>query len=758
MDFDPQSLDGLDHLAGGIFIDANVQADRLSDRVVCGFFEFASLQRVHGDAALRHSFLQDLNDGVKLPLVIGQDRQGLVLLVEFDRGPRSFEVVTHGDLMLRLDHGVMHLRMVDLTDDVKRIRIGHGWETPLRLSQEISMTIEISIIVRRMNSSKIQSFVARGYVAFGRSMGRNAPGDASMTRMFLTLATASLLMLTPIPKVNAADAPKLEGDWAGSLKITDAVSLRLIYHIKTEAGGSYSATIDSPDQGAKGLKVDSVKYQDGTVTLTSKGILAEYVGKVQADGKSIEGKFTQGGKATDMKLAPAEAEAKPDMIWEGKLNAGVELRVILNIFKQKDGTLKATFDSPDQGVQGMKVDSVTIENDKLDFKIGLIKGQYTGKFNDAKTEIEGTWSQGPGKLPLNFKKTDKVSEIKRPQVPKGPFPYQEIQVTYDNKEAKNTLAGTLTLPKRDGPFPVVILITGSGAQDRDETLLGHKPFLILADYLTRRGVGVLRVDDRSVGGSTGDHAKANSADFATDVQAGIDYLKTRKDIDAKKIGLMGHSEGGLIAPMVAVKSPADVAFIVLLAGPGVPGDEILAEQSALIQKAMGVDSEQIAKSSISAKKMYSLIRNEKDEAALKKGLDEVLEDIVKNLSEEDRKTLGVNPKAALETQIKLVQSPWFRYFLTYDPRPTLAKVKCPVLAINGEKDLQVPPNQNLPEIAKALKTGGNDKVTIKELPGLNHLFQTCKTGSPTEYATIEETFSPTALQIVGDWIVKVNLK
>jgi uncharacterized protein len=578
-----------------------------------------------------------------------------------------------------------------------------------------------------------------------------------MSRMFLTLAALIGLAIAPVAPARAAD-PKLEGDWQGSLKVTDAISLRLVYHITKAADGSYSATMDSPDQGAKGLKVDSVKYMNGTATLTSKGIGAEYVGKPTADGKSIKGTFTQGGKGFPLDLTPAVALGKPDMIFEGtlKANAGIELRIVLNVFKQKDGTFTATMDSPDQGVAGLKVDSVSLSKDKLAFEVKLIKGEYSGKLNGAGTEAVGQWKQGGGEMSLTLKKTDKVSELKRTQVPKAPFPYNAVEVAYDNKESGNTLAGTLTLPKEDGPHTAVILITGSGAQDRDETLLGHKPFLVLADYLTRRGVAVLRVDDRGVGGSTGDPAKATSADFATDVKAGVDFLKTRKEIDPKRIGLMGHSEGGMIAPMVAAKYPDDVAFLVLLAGTGVPGDEILAEQLGLIQKAMGRDSAAVEKSVVTAKKMYAILRDQKDDAAAKTAIEAMMKETIATLSEAERKELGDNPSAAMDAQLKMLQSPWFRYFLTYDPRPTLAKVKCPVLAINGEKDLQVPPGQNLPEIAKALKAGGNSAITTRELPNLNHLFQTSKTGAPTEYAQIEETFAPAALEVVGDWITKLK--
>jgi pimeloyl-ACP methyl ester carboxylesterase len=322
-------------------------------------------------------------------------------------------------------------------------------------------------------------------------------------------------------------------------------------------------------------------------------------------------------------------------------------------------------------------------------------------------------------------------------------------VVYDNPAAGNRLAGTLTLPRTAAPHPAVLLITGSGQQDRNEALLGHKPFLVLADYLTRRGIAVLRVDDRGVGGSTGEVAKATSADFATDVRAGVAYLKQRKDIDARRVGLIGHSEGGMIAPMVAAGSK-DVAFIVLMAGTGVPGEEILYEQSALILKANGASEAAIARNRAAQEKMYAIAKTEKDDAVAARKVREILRQLA---ASPVTGTAAKGEDAAAEAQVKMILSPWFRYFLAFDPRPTLRKVRCPVLAINGEKDLQVPPKANLPAIRAALKAGGNRDHTEKELPGLNHLFQACKTGSPTEYSQIEETFNPAALQAMGDWIV-----
>jgi pimeloyl-ACP methyl ester carboxylesterase len=327
-----------------------------------------------------------------------------------------------------------------------------------------------------------------------------------------------------------------------------------------------------------------------------------------------------------------------------------------------------------------------------------------------------------------------------------------VEVVYENKKGGVKLAGTLTLPRGPGPHPAALRISGSGAQDRDETLFSHRPFLVLADHLTRRGVAVLRVDDRGVGGSTGSAGEATSADFADDVLAGVEYLKGRKEVDPRRIGLIGHSEGGLIAPAVAGRS-ADVAFIVLLAGPGLPGDEILYLQGSALLRLLGAGKEQIARQRDLQQRLFAVAKEEKDPAAAEKKMQEVLEDFLAKLPPLERALAG-GLKKQTEQQLRALRSPWFRYFLGYDPRPALRKVRCPVLALIGEKDFQVPPKENLPEIEKAVRAGGNPDVTVKELPALNHLFQTCTTGALAEYATIEETFAPSALELLGDWILK----
>jgi pimeloyl-ACP methyl ester carboxylesterase len=428
----------------------------------------------------------------------------------------------------------------------------------------------------------------------------------------------------------------------------------------------------------------------------------------------------------------------------------LSLRLVFHIGKAADGTLTAKLDSPDQGARGLKVSSVSLDKTTMVLEMKDLLGKYEGKLNAEGTEAKGTWTQAGMSLPLNMRKTDKATELRRPQTPKGPFPYKVLEVNYLNKPGEVTLAGTLTEPEGTGPFPAVILISGSGAQDRDETLFEHKPFLVLADALSRRGVAVLRLDDRGVGGSTGNTAKSTSHEFAGDVLAGISFLKQRPEIDSKRMGLMGHSEGGIIAPMVASRTD-DVAFIVLLAGTGLPGEDILYLQGQAILKAMGAKENDQKNQLEVQKRLFQIIKTEKDDKKAEAKMKEAIKTFKESLSESERKELA-NVDAIIAGQLKMIQTPWFRYFLTYDPRPTLAKVRCPVLALIGEKDLQVPPKENLSQIESTLKAAGNSRVTVKQLPGLNHLFQTCKTGSPAEYAQIEETIAPDALAVITDWI------
>lgn len=440
--------------------------------------------------------------------------------------------------------------------------------------------------------------------------------------------------------------------------------------------------------------------------------------------------------------------------WEGALDVGgATLRLVMHLTADDDGGYTATLDSPDQGARGIPVAETVVEGDVIRLTITAVGATYEGRVDPDAEVIRGTFVQGGSRFPLELKRVEEVSAPNRPQTPRPPFPYDEEEVVYPNPEAGITLAGTLTLPHTPGPHPVVLLITGSGPQDRDETVFDHKPFLIIADHLARHDIAVLRVDDRGVGASTGDFSSATTLDFASDVAAGVAFLKTRPEIDAERIGLIGHSEGGLIAPIVATESD-DVAFIVLLAGPGLPGEQILHLQSELILRANGEPEATISANRRVQETMFRIIREE-DDADLRRAR---MRESLTRLLEESGDHLGVPPgshESFIEGQIRASSSDWFRFFLTFDPRPVLERVYVPVLALNGSKDLQVPAAQNLAAIEAALRAGGNARFEVRELPGLNHGFQTAETGSPTEYRRIEETFSPVALEALTDWILQV---
>jgi len=546
-------------------------------------------------------------------------------------------------------------------------------------------------------------------------------------------------------------AQDIAGDWNGTLKAGGA-ELRLVLHLTKNPDGSLKAKLDSIDQGANGIPVDSTTLKNSQLSLDITAVHGTYEGKVNSDATEIDGIWTQG---TPLELnfhrggiaVKASKPAKPSDIdgdWLGTLDTGMgKLRLVLHVINTEDG-LTATMDSLDQDAKGLRVTSITRSGPSLKFEMKSIGGMYDGTIASDLSSITGTWSQLGKSLPLVLKRVKNAAELappRRPQNPMKPYPYREEEVTYKNPAASIALAATITIPQGKGPFPAVLLMSGSGPHDRDETLMGHKPFLVLADYLTRKGIVVLRADKRGVGKSGGDYSKAVMADFASDADAGVAYLKTRAEVDPHKIGLVGHSEGAIEAPMAAVHNP-DVAFVVMMAGTGVPGNELLPEQARLIEQAAGRTPSEIDKDLGQQHDMLATLEQDKnkDQAAVEKDLRE--------------KLTGKMPDAQLTMQLKVVTSPWFRGLLDYDPAPTLAKLTCPVLVLNGSKDLQVPPEQNLPPIRKALEAAGNKNFEIDELPGLNHLFQTASTGAISEYGQIEETISPIAMEKVARWILR----
>jgi hypothetical protein len=434
-------------------------------------------------------------------------------------------------------------------------------------------------------------------------------------------------------------------------------------------------------------------------------------------------------------------------IWEGTLKLpGIEMRIVFKISKAPDGELEAVVLRPELGDQETPVSKVELDGDHLRLEVIPGEAYFDGQLKPEESAISGKWNQGVFSQLLVLKRVSEVFKPDRPQEPTPPYPYDAQEVAYGNPEAKCILAGTLTLPREGCPCPAVLLISGGGAQNRDGLILGHRPFLVLADYLTRRGIAVLRVDDRGVGASTGDRTPATSEDYAQDALAGVEFLKKYSGIDPKRIGLIGHSEGSIIASLAAVQSK-DIAFIVMLASPGLPGEEYSYQFEESMGRVLGKSEETIVTVRILQERIFEVLKSEKDTAVARTKLYEILKGLDPPM-----------PEPMIQSNLKRYLSPWFRYSITYDPSATLKKVKCPVLALFGEKDVQVPPEGNLEGVKKALKRGGNKDYRVEELTGLNHLFQTAETGAPSEYGKIEETIAPKALELVATWVLEHTKK
>lgn len=454
--------------------------------------------------------------------------------------------------------------------------------------------------------------------------------------------------------------------------------------------------------------------------------------------------------------AREEAAAPPSsQRWKGAIELpGVVLDFSIHL-SEKGGTISI----PLQGVKDHPLDDAAVDGRTLKFLLippGVPEeawARFEATIDDDGRAAQGTLRQAGHSFPLRMTRlADDEADpgLNRPQHPRPPFPYGEREVVFTNKADGTVIAGTLTIPTGEGPHPAVILITGSGAQDRDETIFGHKPFLVIADHLTRRGVAVLRNDDRGVGGTGGDIIAATADVLVSDVLASIDFLKSQPEIDPGRIGLIGHSEGGILAPIVASRS-GDVRFIVLLAGTGLPGKDLLRFQSEAIVRIAGVADEEALEA--------SLVRHtETMDLVLRGAPEQEIKAAIADLARLQARAAGqpqiddASMQMLVDQQYVSITSPWFRSFIALDPREALRKVTVPVLALNGERDLQVPPRLNLPHIEAALKEAGNADVTVMELPGLNHLFQQAPTGAISEYASIEQTISPEVLELIADWV------
>ncbi|NOT76152.1 MAG: alpha/beta fold hydrolase [Cyclobacteriaceae bacterium] len=463
-------------------------------------------------------------------------------------------------------------------------------------------------------------------------------------------------------------------------------------------------------------------------------------------------------------ISSAAQTSKLQGNWDGRLYVQANTSIKL-VFHIRDSIgLSATVDSPDQGAFGIKCDEVSSKGDSVFIILNRLRAKFSGSYSVEKDTamLKGNWQQGPAKLPLNLRRSNLAqTKLDRPQQPKEPFAYNVEDVQYSSKDGKVTLGATLTTPKGDKKYPAVILITGSGQQDRDETLLGHKPFWVIADYLTSKGYAVLRVDDRGVGKSKGDLTKATSLDFAEDVITSLEFLKKHKSIDVNAIGLIGHSEGGLIASLVSSRRK-DIAFMILLSSPGVTGSKIVEEQGMAVIKSNGVSASVAEELRPLTKESYRIIIS----AATKEKAHEEFLSVVKawypKASTQARQVIGATTEQEAATYAKRsvdqLYNPWFRFFLEHDPAAELKKSSCPVLALFGEKDIQVLPSQNKEPMTQSLKASRKKSgYEVVEMPGLNHLFQHCKKCSVDEYAVLSETFAPEVLEKMAQWL-NTNVK
>ncbi len=541
--------------------------------------------------------------------------------------------------------------------------------------------------------------------------------------------------------------------WNGTLDVKVA-KLRLQMEL-TPDGDNWSGKMISLDQGNVEMVMDSVTRSEDVLSFEIKKMAVKFEGNLK-DG-ILSGTFTQRGQPFPLEFKKGE-KPKPTthiQTWAGLMEAGgKKFDFQFRVFQDEDENMTAKLDSFSERIFGLHCEVDHAADGTITVEVPITKATFVGQLSDDMQTITGKWKQSGGEFDLNLtrvelEKTREPKAPERPQSPKGPFPYRNKEVFFENIDAGIKLSGSLTVPKTEGRSPVVILINGSGPQDRDETIADHKPFWVIADHLSRNGIAVLRYDERGVGKSTGQFTGATSADLATDVEAAIAFLKDRREVDPGKIILAGHSEGGLLAPMIAARN-RDVAGAILLAPPGVNGMKIVLNQSRLIAEASGAaDSDELDKQEKILGIAFEQLKNPSDEEI--DFYDQFKAKAAKVMGE-DAKDFELGPET--EMAVRQLDTPWFRYFATYEPVPALEKTTCPVLVLIGEKDLQVDPKLNLPPIKSALTKAGNKDFTITQLESLNHLFQECETGSPAEYGSIEQTFSPKALEAMEQWINK----
>ena len=574
------------------------------------------------------------------------------------------------------------------------------------------------------------------------------------------------------PAVAADEAVVGEPRWYGELDATDRRFRFVIEQLPGSAmaedaesepaeGGEARWQLWSIDEGDRRFPLESFVNDGEQLRFELPISQASYTGtKRETGGGSVVFAGTWGQRGTTLPLDFRSVGDQPvpppaDEVWAGTLNAIVQkLDLRFRITRDAAGLRTAWMDSLTQQVGGFRGD-LGITGSTWTIDVPAVRGRFAGTLSEDGKTLAGSWAQSGVSLPLSLSLGDDQpppppAAKPRPQTPRPPFPYASEEVSFRNATQDVTLAGTLTLPEGDSPFPAVVLISGSGPQDRDETLFEHKPFAVIADHLTRRGIAVLRYDDRGVGGSTAGPPDATSEDLAGDALAGWDCLAERAEIDPQRIGFVGHSEGAMLASIAAAKNP-EVACVVMLAGAGVDGKQVLLSQGQRVLEAEGLSSpEQLNRQRVLQEVLMSTVEDAPPGASPATMAAEAAKRLRETLPGEPPP--GEDLDALAEAGIAQLATPWFRFFLEYDPTKPLRQLACPVLALMGSNDVQVEAAINLPPLRAAVAEAGNPASAVEELPGLNHLLQTSTTGAVSEYDTIEETIAAEALERVGSWL------
>lgn len=564
-----------------------------------------------------------------------------------------------------------------------------------------------------------------------------------------------------------------DGDWSGSIDLPNGHKLAIEVELSADATSEWKGKISIPAQGIRDFELSDVQVSKSEVGFAMEGVPGRptFSGSLSEDEQKLEGDFSQGGQGLTFSLSRVTEPEEPETTvvpkegipgegvvgeWMGRLKAGpTELRLALHLEEGDGGKITGSLDSLDQGVNGLAVSEVTFEDQKLEFSVKRVGGRFSGSLNDSGSMIEGVWEQNGRQMSLTFLRLEEPVSLHRPQDPQPPFPYEESEVSFRNEEAGIQLFGTLVIPEGDAPFPAVVFVSGSGPQDRDEAIAGHRPFAVLADALARCGIASLRYDDRGVGKSDGSYLDSTVNDFALDSLAAMRLLKTYPEIDTDWIGIVGHSEGGLVGPIAATLD-SEVDFLVLLAPPVERLDELLIRQKSSIMSQLGIDADVILQLGEESRGEMKLLLDESlSDEEVKEEMLERYERYVQRFGKELVQRLGLS-RETIAANVGTMRSEWFVDLMQTDPSEYLRKLDVPVLAVFGEKDIQVDAKVNSELLERISSECGIEAFQIEVLSNLNHLFQNSVSGSIQEYSTIEETFDPAAMEMICGWIGKLG--